>query len=272
MFKILLIAVVVILVTFGLVKLVDKFIPSKFKPFLIIALWVIIAFLGYKTYMSIYEPIQFNEVKNKRYAEVIKNLIDIRDSQLAYRQVNGKFADNFDNLVKFIDTAKFTITQRRDTSIVDVEATKRFGGVITTKSIVLIDTLGFVSVKDSLFKTSTRYKTMMNVPTIDIEKYDEWVNSLPTDTKAKEDYKKEMEAGKTFQLKAGVLEQNDVKIPVFEAKVKKDVILFDQNRDLVIQENQVVSVDGVNGDALKVGSMDEVKTNGNWPKTYGDNE
>jgi len=34
----------------------------------------------------------------------------------------------------------------------------------------------------------------------------------------------------------------------------------------------VVSVDGVNGDALKVGSMDEVNTNGNWPKTYGDNE
>ncbi|MCF8273542.1 MAG: hypothetical protein K9I95_06890 [Flavobacteriaceae bacterium] len=246
MFKILLIAVVVILVTFGLVKLVDKFIPSKFKPFLIIALWVIIAFLGYKTYMSIYEPIQFNEVKNKRYSQVIKNLIDIRDSQLAYRQVNGKFADNFDNLVKFIDTAKFTITQRRDSSIIDVEATKRFGGVITTKSIVITDTLGFVSVKDSLFKTSTRYKTMMNVPV--------------------------GQEGAKFELKAGVLEQNDVKIPVFEAKVKKDVILFDQNRDLVIQENQVVSVDGVNGDALKVGSMDEVITNGNWPKTYGDNE
>ncbi|MFH4966472.1 hypothetical protein V8G69_15830 [Gaetbulibacter sp. M235] len=246
MFKILLIAVVVILVTFGLVKLVDKFIPSKFKPFLIIALWILIGFLGYKTYMSIYEPIKFNEVKNKRYAEVIKNLIDIRDSQLAYRQVNGKFADNFDNLVKFIDTAKFTITQRRDTSIVDVEATKRFGGVITTKSIVLIDTLGFVPVKDSLFKKSIRYKTMMNVPV--------------------------GQEGAKFELKAGVLEQNDVKIPVFEASVKKDVILFDQNRDLVIQENQVVSVDGVNGDALKVGSMDEVKTNGNWPKTYGDNE
>ena len=246
MFKILLIAVVVILVTFGLVKLVDKFIPSKFKPSLIIALWILIGFLGFKTYMSIYEPIKFNEVKNKRYTQVIKNLIDIRDSQLAYRQVNGKFADNFDNLVKFIDTAKFTITQRRDSSIVDAEATKRFGGVITYKDIVIIDTLGFVPVKDSLFKTSTRYKTMMNVPV--------------------------GEPGAKFELKAGVVEQNDVKIPVFEAKVKKDIILFDQDRDLVIQENQVVSVDGVNGDALKVGSMDEVKTNGNWPKTYGDNE
>jgi hypothetical protein len=246
MLKIILIAVVVILVTFGLVKLVDKFIPSKFKPFLIIVLWVIIGYLGYQTFMSIYAPIQFNQIKDKRYAQVISSLIDIRDAQLAHRQVTGKFADNFDNLVKFIDTAQFTITQRRDSTVIDAELTRRFGGVTTTKEIVIVDTLGFVPVKDSLFKTSNRYKTMMNVPV------------------GKE--------GAKFELKAGILEQNDVKIPVFEAKVLKDIILFDQPRDLVIQENQVISVDGVNGDALKVGSMEEVNTNGNWPKVYGAND
>lgn len=246
MFKIILIAVVVVLLTIGLVKLVDKFIPLKFKPVLIILLWVLIAFLGYQTFQSIYAPIQFNKIKNKRYAKVIENLKDIRDSELAYKTVNGKFTDNFDNLVKFIDTAKFTITQKRDSTVIDKELTKRYGGVETTKEIVIIDTLGFVPVKDSLFKTSERYKTMMNVPV--------------------------GQPGAKFQLKAGVLDQNDVKIPVFEALVKKDVILYDQDRDLVIQENQVVSVDGVNGDALKVGSMDEVNTNGNWPKTYGAND
>ncbi|WP_166966737.1 hypothetical protein [Yeosuana marina] len=246
MFKIILIAVLVILLTIGLVKLVDKFLPSKFKPFLIILLWVLIGFLAYQTFMTIYGPIQFNQIKKKRYAAVIENLKDIRDSELAYRQVTGKFTDSFDKLVKFIDTAQFTITQRRDSTVIDEELTKRYGGVETTKSIVIVDTLGFVPVKDSLFKTSTRYKTMMNVPV--------------------------GQEGAKFQLKAGMLDQNDVKIPVFEASVKKDVLLYDQDRDLVIQENQVVSVDGVNGDVLKVGSMDEVKTSGNWPKTYGDNE
>ena len=246
MFKIILIAVVVILVTIGLVKLVDKFIPSKFRPVLMLVLWILIGYLGYQTFNSIYEPIQFNKIKNKRYTQVISSLKDIRDAELAHRQVTGKFADNFDNLIKFIDTAQFTITQRRDSTVIDEELTKRFGGVETTKEIVIVDTLGFVPVKDSLFKNSDRYKTMMNVPV------------------GKE--------GEKFELKAGMLEQNDVKIPVFEAKVKKDIILFDQPRDLVIQENQVVSVDGVNGDALKVGSMDEVNTSGNWPKTYGDNE
>ncbi|PKQ44626.1 hypothetical protein CSW08_12295 [Confluentibacter flavum] len=219
--------------------------PTKFKPVLIIALWVLIAFLAYSTFKSVYSPILFNQEKEKRYAAVIKNLIDIRNAELAHRQVKGKFTDNFDTLVKFIDEAQFTITQRRDSTIIDVERTKLFG-VDMTKSIVLIDTLGYVAVKDSLFKNSTRYKTMMNVPV--------------------------GKPGEKFQLKAGVLEQNGVNIPVFEVSVKKDVILFDQEKDLLMQENQVVSVEGVNGDTIKVGSMDEVNTSGNWPKTYGNNE
>lgn len=246
MLKFILIAVAVVIFTIVLVKLVDKFIPSKFKPILSVVLWLLIVFLAYQTYMSIYTPILFNQEKNKRYTEVIKNLKDIRDSQLAYKQVNGSFTDNYDDLVKFIETGKFTILQRRDSSVVDAEANKRFGLSTMMKDIVVIDTLGFVPVKDSLFKSSTRYKTMMNVPV------------------GKE--------GEKFVLKAGFIEQNDIKIPVFEASVKKNILLYDQDKDMVIQENQVVSVDGVNGDALKVGSMNEVNTNGNWPKTYGSNE
>ncbi len=246
MLTIILLIVAVILLTIGLVWLVDKFIPSKFKPVLIILLWVVIGFLGYQTFMSVYEPIQFNKVKEKRYAEVIKNLIDIRDSQLAHRQVTGMFAKDFDGLLKFIDTAQYTITQRRDTLILDEEMTKRYGGVETMKEITLIDTLGFVSVRDSLFRSSDRYKTMMFVPT------------APEGTK--------------FEMDAGFLQEDEVRLSVFEAYVKKAVVLQDQDKDLVSQENEVFGVDGVPGDALKVGSMSQVKTNGNWPKTYGDSE
>ena len=54
----------------------------------------------------------------------------------------------------------------------------------------------------------------------------------------------------------------------FEALVKKRVILHDQSLNLILKENQVQSVDGVNGASLKIGSMNEVNTNGNWPKNY----
>jgi hypothetical protein len=246
MWTIILIIIAVILLTIGLVKLVDKFIPLKFKPALIFALWVIIAFLGYKTYKSVYDPIIFNQIKEKRYTAVIQSLVDIRNAELAHRQVTGKFTDNFDNLVKFVDEANFTITQRRDTTVRDEEQSKAFG-IDMTKSIVLIDTLGYVPVKDSLFKNSDRYKTMMNVPV--------------------------GKPGEKFTLKAGTIEQNELNIPVFEASVKKDVILYDQDKDLLVQENQVPSsVVGVAGDAVTVGSMQDVSTSGNWSKTYGNNE
>jgi hypothetical protein len=208
-------------------------------------LWLVIFGLAYLVYNSVTGPVAFNKVKQVRYAKVIENLKDIRVAQLAHRTVTGYFAPSFDSLVQFIDTAKFTITQRRDSSIVDEVMTKRYG-VTTLKDIVIVDTLGYASVKDSLFKNSDRYKTMANIPI-------EGVN-------------------KKFDLKAGFLEQNNIKIPVFEVKAAKNDILFDQDANLLVQENQVVSVDGVNGTHLRVGSLTEVNTNGNWPKNYGSND
>lgn len=246
MLKVIIAAVVVVLLTIGIVHLIDKFVPKKVKPLILLGLWILIAFLAYKTFMSVYGEIQFNKIKQDRYAVVIENLIDIRDAQLAHRTVTGKFANEWDGLVRFIDTAQFTITQRRDTSVLDEEATRRFGGVETFKDIVIIDTLDFVPVKDSLFGADDRYKTMMNLP---VGKTDE-----------------------KFELKAGMLDQNGINIAVFEVRAPKKWILFDQDPYLVAKENQVVSVDGVNGDAIKVGSMEEVNTNGNWPKNYSTKE
>ena len=240
--KIIIAAVIVIVLTIGIVWLIDKFVPIKLKPILNIVLWAIIFYLGYITFMSVYGEIKFNQLKEKRYAVVIEKLKDIRDAELAHRSVTGKFTDNFDALVKFIDTAKYTITQRRDSSIVDEELTKRYGGVTTMKDIVIIDTLGFVPVKDSLFGADTRYKTMMNVPV--------------------------GKPGAKFELKAGMLDG----IAVFEASVQKSIILDGEDKNLIAKENEVVSVDGVNGPTLKVGSMDEVNTNGNWPKNYSNEQ
>lgn len=237
MLKIIIAIVVVILLTIGIVWLIDKFVPKKLKIVVNLLLWVIIIVLGYFTFMSIYGEIQFNKLKEKRYVVIIEKLKDIRDAELAYKQVNGKFTDNFDELVKFIDSAEFTITQRRDSTIIDAEMTRQYG-VDMTKDIVVIDTLGTKPVKDSLFGADTRYKNMMNVPI--------------------------GEPGAKFKLQAGMLDN----IPVFEASVDKSVILHDQDKNLVEKEKQVVSVDGVNGPTLKVGSMEEVKTTGNWPKNY----
>ncbi len=231
------------LIAIGIVYYIKTKMQDKHKPYVLGSLWVLILVFASLLFTSIYDEIKFDEVKNARYQVVIKNLKDIRDSQLAHRTVKGVFQNNWDSLVKFIEVDSFTITQRRDSSVLDKEMTKRYGGVKTYKDIIIVDTLGFVSVKDSLFGLDNRYQTMMNVPF-----------SKKDDTK--------------FELKAGFLNQNGIDIPVFEALVKKRVILYDQSTNLVLKENQVQSVDGVNGPSLKIGSMNEVNTNGNWPKNY----
>jgi len=230
-------------IAIGIVYYVKTRMQDKHRPYVLGSLWFLILVFASLLFTSIYDEIKFDEVKNARYQLVIKNLKDIRDTQLAHRTVKGVFQDNWDSLVKFVEIDSFTITQRRDSSVLDKEMTKRYGGVKTYKDIVIVDTLGFISVKDSLFGFDDRYLSMMYVPF------------------SKDDQTR-------FQLKAGFLNQNGIDIPVFEAFVKKRVILYDQSLNLVLKENQVQSVDGVNGSSLKIGSMNEVNTNGNWPKNY----
>jgi hypothetical protein len=207
-----------------------------------LVLWIIIIFLGYKLFNSVYEPTKFNNEKERRYAKVIDQLKDIRTAELAHLQVTGKFNSSFDSLVRFIDTAQFAITQRRDTIYDDVERNRAFGVTGYYIEEVITDTLGFVSVRDSLFKESDRYKRLDK---INIEGKD-----VP------------------ISLNSGFIIRSDRRIAVFEATASKDDILHDLSRDLVIQEKQTISVDGVNGTHIRVGSMTDVNTNGNWPKQY----
>jgi len=198
-------------------------------------------YLGYLIYDSITAPVRFNKTKKERYAKVISRLKDIRDSEIAYRTINGQYTANFDSLVRFIDTAKFTITQRRDSVIKEFN---KFRGITEEKEIVIIDTLGFVPVKDSLFKGDNRYKEMQWVPIPGREKQVK------------------------FELKAGKLKKGEVYVPVFMARVHKKEILYDQPEDLVKEELAIKSTEEVNGPYIQVGSMDDVTTAGNWPKIY----
>ncbi|MDG1342162.1 MAG: hypothetical protein P8P72_03975 [Flavobacteriaceae bacterium] len=205
-----------------------------------IVLWVASIFFAYKIYDSINGPIKFNEEKNVRYAKVINRLKDIRTAQIAHRDVKGVFSNNFDSLIKFIDEGQFTLIEKRDSSFLEYDRTYR---IDMLREIIVIDTLGTVPVKDSLFRTSLSYKNMAFIP---IEGVDD----------------------QKFEIAAKVIDKNGYKVPVFEVKVKKNVILFDQNKDLIKQENETIAVDGVNGPEIILGSLSNVSTNGNWPTIF----
>ena len=99
-----------------------------------------------------------------------------------------------------------------------------------------------VSIKDSLFGDDGRYKNLAEIP--------------------------HAANGEKFQMEANVLNKSGFKAPVFEAKVEKNVLLYDQPKSLLDKENSEIGVDEVNGNWIKVGSLSEVSTAGNWPPVY----
>ena len=202
-------------------------------------LWVLCIFFSYKIYDSISKPINFNEIRNKRYYDVINRLKEIRTAQIAYKDVNGIYSDNFDSLVKFIDEGIFTLIEKRDSSYLEYNRIYR---IDMLKEIVVIDTLGYVPVKDSLFKNNITYKNIKKVP----------IKGIDT----------------VFNINAKVININGYRAPVFEVKISKNIILFDQDEDLLKQENETISVDGVNGSNIVLGSLTNVSTNGNWPTIF----
>lgn len=205
-----------------------------------VALWILSIFFAYKIYDSISGPIKFNQVKNERFALVINRLKDIRTAQIAHKDVKGKFSNNFDSLVKFVDEGIFTLIEKRDSSYLEYDRTYR---IDMLKEVIVVDTLGFVPVKDSLFKNNNSYKKMAYLPIDGLE-------------------------DSTFNIKAEIINKNGYMVPVFEVKISKNILLYDQNEDLVKQENETVSVDGVNGPEIILGSLSKVSTNGNWPTIF----
>ena len=202
-------------------------------------LWLLIFFFSYQIYDSINGPISFNNVKNERYKKVINRLKEIRVSQIAHKDVKGYYANNFDSLINFIDNGIFTLIEKRDSSYLEYDRTYR---IDMLKEVIVIDTLGFVSVKDSLFKMNNDYKMMSKIPIEGVED--------------------------NFTINADIIDKNGYNVPVFEVKVEKNIVLFDQDTDLLKEENETISVDGVNGSEIVLGSLTEVSVNGNWPTIF----
>ena len=79
-----------------------------------IGLWVLVIVLGYSLYSVIMNPIRFSKENNRRSADVIQRLKEVRKAQIAFKEVNNFYASSFDELIPLLDTGVFTIVQRRD--------------------------------------------------------------------------------------------------------------------------------------------------------------
>ncbi|PLX13125.1 MAG: hypothetical protein C0598_04340 [Marinilabiliales bacterium] len=196
------------------------------KTVIQLVLLVVILALGWYVYDSIMEPVQFKKEMKAREAKVVQHLKDIRNVQYFYKNANKKFTGSFDSLEQFIQTGEIPVIK----IIPDPED--------TTFVRTISDTVGFVSIMDSLFGKRPDFK-VGNLGIIPFS------------------------GGEFFKLNAGTIDRGGVEVGVFEAKAHYNTFLKGMDEQAII--NLIASKEDIDRyPGLKVGSMTEPSTDGNW--------
>lgn len=206
-----------------------------------ILLAIAILALAFLTYQSINKPLEFEKIKEQRYEKIIESLKNIRKAQVAYKDVHGKYTDNFDELILFIKTDSMPIVrsvgtltdEQYEAGMTELEAVK--------KGFIIRDTI-MISALDNIFGK--------NFP-IDDLKYVPFTNR-------KHQFK--MGAG---EIVTGSL----VSVQVFEARVSNMIIFEDVKKEFIdeLKEENGMRLRLNRYPGLKVGSLEEANNNaGNW--------
>jgi len=95
-------------------------------------------------YSSVEKVIDDREEIASKEAAVIERLKLIREAQIVFNEVNGRFTASWDSLANFIQNGRVPIIERKETII-----QKAYGG---EEVKVQFDTLGFVSARERIFK------------------------------------------------------------------------------------------------------------------------
>ena len=194
-----------------------------------ILLFAVILFLAWQVIKSIQAPIKFGNEQKARESKVVERLIDIRNAEVLYKQANNKYTASFDTLINFYETAEIPIVN------IIPDPTD------TTFTRTINDTLGYVKIADSLFKgrENVNLEDLRYVPFSDPQE--------------------------EFELEAGVINRSGISVPVFEAKTPYEVYLNGLDPQRVLNAKaEKESIFRYAG--MKVGSMEEATTDGNWEK------
>ena len=211
---------------------------SKLKTILInIALFAVVVFLAIKVIQSIKAPIDFGNEKSMREAQVVQRLKDIRDVEIQFKQAYNKYTSNFDSLIDFCGNHEIPIVMM----IPDPED--------TTFTKTINDTLGYVKVIDSLFGKRTNF----NLNELSIVPFSDPVTQ--------------------FEIHDSIIKRGGIAVPVFEVKTPYEVYLATPGAKFTEKEwntrvqNAKAEMEQIDKYAgLKVGSLEEASTDGNWEK------
>ena len=201
-----------------------------------IGLAILIVVLAYLLWESIQTPIRFNKEKDIKYTATIQRLKDIRTAQLAYKNEYGSFTASFDILINFIKTDSMKLVKAEGSIPDDLLAQGWTEAIAVKEGIIKRDTFR-IAIKDTLFAKNFNYTTLWKVPFTESD---------------------------SFELATAIIIVSKLKMNVFEAKVHNDILLFDLDRQLVVNLNDRMKNQN-NFPGVKVGDTEEPNNNaGNW--------
>lgn len=192
-----------------------------------IVLAIVAVFLTYLVIDSIRQPVVFDNNKKEREVKVVQSLKDIRSTQGLFKENYNRYTANFDSLIEFIRVGELPVV-----NIVPDPNDTTF-----TKTIN--DTVGYVKVLDSLFKDRPNFN----------------VNELR--------YVPFSDPKQEFEIQAGYIMRGGMNVPVFEVKTHYKTYLIGLDEQRI--RNEAKQREDLNKyPGLKVGSMTEPSTDGNW--------
>lgn len=226
----------------------------------------------------------------RQESAVIHKLKMIRDAEVAFLSTNGKYTGNFDTLISFIDTGTIYLTQRRE----EIEMLAYGAEKVT----IIIDTIGQVAVKDSVFIVREPLESLAEGVLQDLNlrvgsqvKRGDVVATVVSKTgksvRIKAPYNATVERvsakeGQQVKIKASLAllaynrisdintlpyipeSDNNGKFELFAGKINKGNVIVD-----VFEAKDTAPVNperrkNKNEKALRVGSRTEVSVSGNW--------
>ncbi|MAB85628.1 MAG: hypothetical protein CL856_07195 [Cryomorphaceae bacterium] len=209
---------------------------SKNIFYLRIALGIITLILSYRIYRIIMQPIEFASIKEKRYEEITNRLEQLREAQLIFKSEYNQYANNFDDLVSFLQNAQVSIIERKDSSFM------RYDKIYQTdmlKDTIIYRIIGQTSARDKLISSNPElFKGNFSVSDL---------RYIPFAKDSTE-----------FSIATGHVDRNGVRVQVFEIKAPNTDFFHD------IYDDYESLILGLRINALAIGSLTEPTLSGNW--------
>lgn len=211
------------------------------KTLIRILIGIAVVVMAYLCVMSIYTPEQFDREQNKREQVIEERLKELTQYQLAYRSVHGSFA-NAEQLVDFLQNGRIYYINAEG----DYTDAMREKGITEEQAahqgLIQRDTV-YVSAKDSLLKKDVNPADLVKVPNMPNEKIDIQASTIDQ-----------------------YIGQDTVQVAVFRMGVPMDIYLQGMDAQLIEAKKQEAMArnNGKGYPGLVIGSLEELKTTGNW--------